>query len=277
MKKILFPTDFSLSSKWAFEYAKAIASYMNASITALHAYHFDYSAIDAMPPELMEAFNQEKADVALQRFKDYTDSITLEEGGIVVENKVKIDHVIKIGFAIDEIVTYSKENDIDLIVMGTKGSHNLPEKLLGSITTNVIRKADCPVLAIPEGASFKGINKIAFAIDYKNGELDAFAQLIDFAKAVHADIHAIHINDGTEDLKPQEHEVTEGNAPVKVTFTTKYNLYLANGLEEFIVDEHIDMLAMVTHKRRFWEVLFKPSRTKNIALHTTVPLLAFHG
>ena len=47
-----------------------------------------------------------------------------------------------------EIVRYAKENDIDLIIMGTHGRSGLAHMLLGSVAEKVVRKAPCAVLTV---------------------------------------------------------------------------------------------------------------------------------
>jgi universal stress protein A len=55
-----------------------------------------------------------------------------------------------------EIVQYARQNDVDLIVMGTHGRSGLSHLLLGSVAEKVIRKAHCPVLVVrPEGHVFE--------------------------------------------------------------------------------------------------------------------------
>ena len=47
-----------------------------------------------------------------------------------------------------EIVRYAKENEIDLIIMGTHGRSGLSHVLLGSVAERVVRKAPCPMLTV---------------------------------------------------------------------------------------------------------------------------------
>jgi nucleotide-binding universal stress UspA family protein len=54
-----------------------------------------------------------------------------------------------------EIVRYAREQNVDLIVMGTHGRTGLEHALIGSVTEKVVRKAPCPVLTVrPEGHQF---------------------------------------------------------------------------------------------------------------------------
>ena len=55
-----------------------------------------------------------------------------------------------------EIVRYAKENEIDMIVLGTHGRGGLAHMLMGSVAEKVVRKAPCPVLTVrPEGHQFE--------------------------------------------------------------------------------------------------------------------------
>ena len=47
-----------------------------------------------------------------------------------------------------EIIRYARENDIDLVIMGTHGRSGLAHVLLGSVAEKVVRKAPCPVLTV---------------------------------------------------------------------------------------------------------------------------------
>ncbi len=47
-----------------------------------------------------------------------------------------------------EIVRYAKDNNVDVIVMGTHGRGAIVHMLLGSVAEKVVRKAPCPVLVV---------------------------------------------------------------------------------------------------------------------------------
>jgi nucleotide-binding universal stress UspA family protein len=56
--------------------------------------------------------------------------------------------VVKVGYAVEEIVKYAKDQEIDLIVIGTHGHTGFAHLLLGSIAEKVVRMATCPVLSV---------------------------------------------------------------------------------------------------------------------------------
>ncbi len=49
----------------------------------------------------------------------------------------------------DDILSYAEANDVDVIVMGTHGRTGVKRALLGSVTENVVRHAEMPVLTVP--------------------------------------------------------------------------------------------------------------------------------
>ena len=59
---------------------------------------------------------------------------------------------LKRGPVVETILEVAAQARPDLIVMATAGHHDLFDDLRGSTTERVMRKAPCPVLAIPEHA-----------------------------------------------------------------------------------------------------------------------------
>ena len=62
--------------------------------------------------------------------------------------KFNVTAEVREGTPFYEIIQFAKENDIDLIVMGTHGHTGLAHLLMGSVAEKVVRKAPCPVLTV---------------------------------------------------------------------------------------------------------------------------------
>ena len=142
LKRILLPTDFSDYSKAARDYACALADQFGSELHLLHV----LQDLIAMVPEPGLAFPppgdymrelQEGAEKGLAELLDPD----WAKGKSIVRTTQQ-------GPPFLEIVRYAKENDIDLIVMGTHGRSGLAHVLLGSVAEKVVRKAPCPVLTI---------------------------------------------------------------------------------------------------------------------------------
>ncbi len=142
LKKILLPTDFSDYSKHALSYACAFAEQFNSELHLLHV----VQDLVTLVPEPGLAFPasgeylEELKESAQQALKKSLDP-AWEEGRTVVRATTE-------GPAFLEIIRYARDNDIDLLVMGTHGRSGLTHVLLGSVAEKVVRKAPCPVLTI---------------------------------------------------------------------------------------------------------------------------------
>jgi universal stress protein A len=138
IKKILCPIDFSDFNKSANAYASMLAKSTGAEIVYLHVFLPDvpFGSYAYVDPE-----QDEKLD--LKQLKTIQPTVP----------GVKVSYVVECGPAKDRIVEYANENDIDLIVMGTHGRTGLGRLLMGSVAEAVVRKAECPVLALKSAVS----------------------------------------------------------------------------------------------------------------------------
>ena len=141
LKKILVPTDFSKHSDQAMRYGAELAAKFGAELHLLHAietmpYTFGEGA--CFPPETA-------AEMEAAAIKQLEDLMLDAAGDLTVIRKST--H----GYPFLEIIHYAKENDIDLIVLGTHGRGAIAHMLLGSVAEKVVRKASCPVLTVRDG------------------------------------------------------------------------------------------------------------------------------
>jgi nucleotide-binding universal stress UspA family protein len=145
LKTILAPTDFSESSKFALNHAKALAERFEASLHLLHvlpdphAQAWSIEAAGVPVDELQTRWGQE----AKQRLDE---ALTAEE-----HRSLRTVTETRVGHPFLEIIRYAKAHDVDLIVIGTHGRGAIEHMLLGSVAEKVVRKAPCPVLTVREG------------------------------------------------------------------------------------------------------------------------------
>ena len=149
LKRILLPTDFSDFSKSSLPWGCEFAEKFGAELHLLHV----LQDLIAMVPEPGLAFPppgdylrelQDAAERALSQLPD-------EEWC----SRVSIVRATRQGPPFVEIIRYARENDIDLMILGTHGRSGLAHVLLGSVAERVVRKSPCPVLTIrPPGHEF---------------------------------------------------------------------------------------------------------------------------
>jgi len=275
MKTILFPTDFSAVSDHAFEYCLHLAERLDAWILLYHAHHYSRLDVELVPEGMLQAFEQQEEAKALSYLRKYEEEVQKRLG-----KKVKVMHKLDFGFPKEQILYTCKEVKPDLLVMGTTGASSMLNRFLGSVTSHVIQHAPCPVMAIPAAAPFQPISRIAYATNFEEDDMGVFERLEQFASLLEASITLVHIR-----------QVSKGWDLLKVDFfnelfkekiqTEQMELFMkdcpdiVDGLNEFVQQQDIHVLAMLTHKRNLLEQLVSRSITKKMALNTRVPLLTF--
>ncbi len=275
MKKILLPTDFSPASQTSLETAVRIGSVAPVEIFALNVFEKKDKHPSPDVSLLMRQEAEKKHKAALVKFTGKYPH--LDPSGKLAG--FSIHNVIRQGNVVDEIVAFSEEQAVDLILIGTKSKHNYWEYLFGSITTRLVKKSVKPVLIVPEGLWFEPPKKIAFANDFATNNLplenlEAFAALFD------ADIEQVHVNVLPSDFSNLKEEVVEnpegGSDEDKFRYTRIIrNPSIKKGLDHFIHENQIDLLALYLPQRTFTENLLRRSLTRQFALDSKIPLLIF--
>ncbi len=276
MQRILFPTDFSPAAKNAFLYAVRIAQLFGSQITVVHCYAPSFDPHQPMAQQPIEESRQ-VVEERLKKFIQIYPDQTPNEGLL----KIKVTYENLIGFATDEIVRISKEEDYDLIIMATTGSHGLLDKIFGSVSSACSRHAHCPVLLVPKDVSYKPYRNILYATNYDSSTDVLIQRLLQFARMFSSNVHFVHVvTDGRDSFQMGEavfQRVLEDKAPgIAFRFSAVKGKSVIEGIEQYTHDYHIDLVVFATRRRNFWENLIHKSQTKRMALNTELPLLVMH-
>lgn len=141
LQKILLPTDFSDESLHALSYAVDLAKLFNAKLYLMHViYDIEKASNLHIPhPSLSELYKDLESHA-----RKNLDSF----GAEMREDLKNVETVVKRGIPYEEIIKFAKENDLDLIIIGTIPKSGVERFFVGSTTQRVIRNAPCPVLII---------------------------------------------------------------------------------------------------------------------------------
>jgi nucleotide-binding universal stress UspA family protein len=268
MRKILIPTDFSKTSKNAYHYALQLYGNTASKFDVVHIYHtsfdpsqptvLDFSlGIDKIKKENIDRFIE---DIPRPILNDLTD-------------KPEIKGKVIMGFAAEQLITMSK--DYDVIIMGTTGAHKLADKLFGTISLEVSRKAHCPVFLIPDGSKFISFNNIVYACDFEGVSVQILDKIVNFAQRFDAQVHFIHVSQEGSSIDIST-SIQQMNFPITYSTKTIKAGSVSEGLNDFVENHNVELLIMATKKRSFWEQIIHRSITKKMAINSTVPLLVYH-
>jgi universal stress protein A len=135
---VLFATDFSPDCDKAGQRAVALAQVADARLTLVHV--VEYSAMEyagEIPiPENID-LDQRRIDAAREHIAALAARLGVPKAATFVE----------LGSPKHEVVRIAKEQDADLIVVGSHGRHGL-QLLLGSTANGILHLAPCDVLAV---------------------------------------------------------------------------------------------------------------------------------
>ena len=249
--KILCPTDYSMNAMSALETAIYYTKLLDAELHIVNIY--------GKEPEMVDStikLNQMLAGIS-----------AISEGYIV-----PIVEVIE-GHASEEIIQYANRNEIDLIVMGTKGLNSIKNILFGSVTNNVASISNTPVLVVPQELAAEFNTHMLLAID--DQELtheDAFKVPLEIAKSNDVKIDILHIQKKKETL-PFD--------PFLFAFLKDRagEVYLVPGsnvtqeIKNFTEKEKTGLLIMIRRPKSFFSRLLKVGNTEQEAFMTNTPLL----
>ena len=279
MKKILFPTDLSKAAEQAFIYALHLTDKLDATLNTLHVYRKPEVRGGGLPHTLTEFYKSYDLD----EFKNFKDAIPVlrkiqDEQGF---SHLNVQHQLEPGRTVETILGIAKKEDYDMIVMGTTGARGLKEIFIGSVAGEILENAHCPVLAIPEEAAFDGeIDNIAFTVSFQDEEVKGYQKLLEIIAPFKANIHCLNVNlVRTEDMthrmeqfKAKLSAYNSGNT--KAIFEILDGTDVREALTDYMDMHNVDVLTMVTHKRNFFEELFRYSRAKEMSYHSDMPVLS---
>ncbi len=181
---------------------------------------------------------------------------------------------------IDTILKEQKGQQVDLIIMGTKGCDPKDDSVF-SYTSELVVEADCPVLVVPETGIEKGVRKIALVLGKE--EIDdpsVLLTLLLLARHFKAKVYVLTIvrGNGTYGYSEVDEKNENTVSYYLENFYSRHVFRESNDIEQgifdFVEENGIDMVTILpaNHAKKL-----TPSEgrlTKLLTLHTQIPLLA---
>lgn len=263
MKRLLVPTDFSENAARALEYAIALANRRMGAITLFHA----------SIPTVSQRTEQYLYQEAERQMEALVETYRSQMGPAA-----SLTGVVTVGEAVPAIINQS-HSGYDLLIMGTQGESGIKGFLLGSVTYEVMRRAEIPVLAIPQHAKVHPLRNILLAIDkFSVSAPETLVPLRELAQVFSAEIHVIH-------LTTEEHaHAAVPDLVVDAALEGTHRHFREEKAEDEIWaevrrladPESYDLLCLVRRERSFMERLVHHSVTREELSTCQIPLLILH-
>ncbi len=147
MKKILIPIDGSEFSQRALAAGKAIAEAFQSDLILMHVVNMDTLGMIGDTGYYMEK-GTTYFDVH-EDLKQKAEALVSHAKESLGENAPRATTVVAEGYPPSVIIDYVKNNNIDLVVIGSRGMASAAHKLLlGSVASKVVHGVDVPVMIV---------------------------------------------------------------------------------------------------------------------------------
>lgn len=272
MKKVLLPTDFSSCARNAAEYAIKLFGFTDVEYTLLNTY-YEPSGNAEMMVSLVDNLKQQSQSSIDAEFK-----YLFQRFGDKQLNIKGLSQYGNLSYALEDKVS---GNQIDYVVMGTKGASGFKKFFSGSNASDVINDIKCPLLIVPEQMPYIDPVRIGLSTNFqewKNLEiLEPLKSLIHKFDSevrvitIESDIALVH-NEKNASRAWLENELQD----IPHLFYKEELTDVKKGISDFVDNYEIDILVMIAKHRNFFERMFHSSMTRQMAMLTNTPLLILY-
>lgn len=191
--------------------------------------------------------------------------------------KNKIEWVSVSGELTDALIKLQKKEDIDLIIMGTSGGSDLGP----TNTSNLVLKADCPVLVVPSDFDEFRLKNIALVLGKEAiDDTGVLATLLDVARRFDAKVHVITIENRPETFGYSEtDEKNENTIQYYLENFYSEHVFIENpnvldGILNYATQRDIDVITILPRNHTKHSKPSEGQLTELLTLHSPIPILA---
>lgn len=260
--KILIPTDFSRNAFKAFEYAAEMFKWAEPELIMVNVQNARHAgsvmSIDINQDLMIEGKKKMKKELNVTS-RTYPD--------------LKIRGIVTAGTFTDSIIEMIEENEIDLVIAGTKGATGAKEVLFGSNASALVQYLVKPLIVVPENWIIEKPDRVLLAADFvETPNKESYDVLLDICYNFKSKLDIFHVKSADAP------SFTETSIPFTVEgLEYELNEYESNEIEQSILDHahknDIKLIASVKTKGNFIYNLFHRSLTKKLSMHSDTPIL----
>jgi nucleotide-binding universal stress UspA family protein len=272
MKRILVPTDFSENALNAINYTRILFEKTPTTFYLLHVYK------DVLSDVSNGEYGGERLDIRAEEVMNDLKSLLRD----IQKTNTNTRHYFKIASKstslIPAIMEIVRTNQIDYIVMGSKGPKGAIETFLGGNAVTVIKKVDLPIIIVPKTYVIERPSQIVFSTNFNRAfNKSELATLLFLAKLLCCKIKVVQImldttlNDFQKVNKEHLKDLFKG---LDFHFH-KIDMYSSEtaAIRDFVTKTESDMISLVNHKQNFFYRLTEENVVKKVTFNSPVPIL----
>jgi len=277
IKRILVPTDFSETGLLAIEHAAYMAKLCKAHLYLLHVVEsFEY-AYSEYEPEVMVKDLEGVQHVATEKLEKAAARLETQYG-------IQVSTLLNNGKPSAGIAESVKDNDIDIIVMGTHGAKGFEEFIIGSNAHKVVNVSPCPVITIQASAKDIQFTNIVMPIDNSLHSRQKVNYVIELASHYGAKIHMLGLLDSNDELNEAdekrfnikldaaENVIKQSGLPYVRKLVKGHNIAIE--AMKYSEEVNADLLVIMTDHESSLSGIFMGPLAKQIVNHSKVPVMS---
>ena len=260
MNTVIVPVDFSETSLHAARYAaQLLTGHYGVTMILYHGY--------GKPSEAAQA----------------TESLEQLKTELMKNNIVKMEILAhEENDFVDGLEKAARHRRADLVIMGITGKSAIAQVFFGSNTLKMAERKVCPVLIVPEQASFNPIKNVMLTSDFKNTvSTTPSAPIKDFLDVFNPQLHVVNVDKDhyislTEDYEKEKQELKQLFAEYNPEFYFMRLYDVDEAINLFAESRNIDLIIAIQKNHSFIGKLLSSSRTKTLSYHSKIPILIMH-
>jgi nucleotide-binding universal stress UspA family protein len=271
MKTIVVTTDFSAAANNAVNYAADMALSINAQLLLLNVVQTPIGYSDLPIVVSLE-------DMMRSSEKDMQD--LKAEVKLRTKDKIIIETEVGMGGFFEELKHVCERVRPYAVVMGSQGKTAAEHLMFGAHAVHTVKHLTWPVITVPPEATFTAVKKIGLASDLT--EVVETTPIEEIKMLVHDFNAELHILNTGKTAVFDSDIVFESGLMQEMTMTLKPKFHFINnentdeGIMDFADKNKIDLLIVLPRRHNLLGSIFHKSHTKQLVLHSHVPVMSIH-
>ena len=273
IRKIVIPYDFSETAALALEHGVFMARFYKADIILVHVVE-SRSFTATLTSAFTKTDDEEVKVSANQKLKEIADDIHHKSG-------IKVLFTTESGSIYKNIVSLARNEEADVILMGTHGISGFQEFFMGSNAYRVVSEAPCPVITVQAHAKRIGFKNIVLPIDDSHASRQKVPAVTDLAAKYNAVVHIAGLLTDNNELferkfKIKVEQVEEFLEKHDVTYTTTYihGDNLAKMTMDYSNEINADLVVIMTEQEPNITGFFLGNYAQQVVNHCKVPVMS---
>lgn len=260
MTTVIVPIDFSQTSLHAARYAaQLLTGHYGLTMILYHSYSKPAEA--AYATQMLES----------------------------IKTNLMNDHIVKMEILaheeadfVDGLEKAARHRKADLVIMGITGKSAIAQVLFGSNTLKMAERKVCPVLIVPEQASFSPVKNVMLTSDFKSTvQTTPSVPIKNFLDVFKPQLHIVNVDKDhyislTDNYEKEKQEMKQMFADYNPEFYFMRLYDVDEAINLFAESRNIDLIIAIQKNRSFIDKLLSGSRTKTLSYHSKMPILVMH-